>query len=65
MPSEYKKMKRAQNKKPKTHTKIANTFIENAIVKSNINALKTVYYLSTILSKEDMTEMKDNKIIRG
>jgi plasmid replication initiation protein len=63
MPSEYKKMKREQNKKPKVHQNIANTFIENAITKSNLSALKTIYYLSTILEKVDMERMKDDKIV--
>jgi len=63
LPSEYKTKKRVQNKKPKVHQKIANTFIENAITKSNISALKTLYYLSTILSKVDMENMKDSKIV--
>jgi plasmid replication initiation protein len=63
-PSEYKAKKRAINKnKPKVHQKIANTFIENAITKSNLSALKTIYYLSTILTKIDMQDMKDDKII--
>jgi plasmid replication initiation protein len=62
-PSDYKKMKREKNKKPKVHQKIANTFIENAIADSNVNALKTIYYLSTILEKTDMSQMKDDKII--
>ena len=62
-PSDYKKMKREKNKKPKVHQKIANTFIENAITDSNVNALKTIYYLSTILEKTDMSQMKDDKII--
>lgn len=52
-----------RNKKPQVHQKIANTFIENAIHKSNFSALKTIYYLSTILSKVDMSNMKDDKII--
>jgi len=55
--------KRAKKNKPKVHQKIANTFIENAISRSNISALKTLYYLSTILSKVDMENMKDSKII--
>jgi plasmid replication initiation protein len=62
-PSDYKKTKREKNKKPKVHQKIANTFIENAIADSNVNALKTIYYLSTILEKTDMSQMKDDKII--
>jgi len=55
--------KRQAKKKPKVHQKIANTFIENAITYSNVNALKTIYYLSTILEKTDMSQMKDDKII--
>jgi len=63
LPSEYKRKKREQNKKPKVHQKIANTFIESAITKSNLSALKTLYFLSTVLSKVDMQKMKDDKIV--
>lgn len=55
--------KRRTKLKPKVHSKIANTFIENAISKSNLSSLKTLYYLSTVLSKVDMSDMKDDKII--
>jgi plasmid replication initiation protein len=55
--------KRRNTLKPKVHQKIANTFIENAISKSNFSALKTLYYLSTVLSKLDMANMQDDKII--
>jgi plasmid replication initiation protein len=63
LPSEYKKKKREANKKPIVHQKIANTFIENAIANSNLGALKTIYYLSTIFDKIDMQNMKDEKIL--
>jgi len=63
MPSEYKAMQRNKNKQPKVHQKIANTFIESAITKSNLSALKTIYFLSTILSKVDMENMRDDKIV--
>lgn len=63
MPSDYKKLKRARNKKPKVHSRVSNTFIENAISKNNLSALKTLYYLSTVLSKIDMSNMQDNKIL--
>ena len=63
LPSEYKKMKREAKKKPKVHQKVANTFIENAITYSNVNTLKTIYYLATILEKEDLANEKDEKII--
>jgi hypothetical protein len=50
-------------KKPVVHQKISNDFISNAIQNNNLSALKTLYYLSTILSNVDMQNMKDNKII--
>jgi hypothetical protein len=59
----FNEAKRAAKNKPKVHQKIANTFIENAIAHNNLSALKTLYYLSTVLSNIDMYEMKDNKII--
>jgi len=61
--AKWKEEKRKAKKKPKVHTKIANTFIENAITDSNVNALKTIYYLATKLEKTDMSNMKDEKII--
>lgn len=63
LPSEYKKMKREQNKKPKVHSKVSNTFIENAISRSNLSALKTLYYLSTVLSEKELEKIEENKII--
>ena len=61
LPSEYKAKKRAENKKPKVHQKISNTFIENAISKNNLSTLKTIYYLSSALETFDLSEFKDNK----
>lgn len=55
--------KRRKELKPKVHSKISNTFIENAISKSNFSSLKTLYYLSTVLSTVDMENMKDDKIV--
>lgn len=55
--------KREQNKKKKVHSKVSNTFIENAIAKNNLSALKTLYYLSTVLSNVDLQSMKDNRIV--
>ncbi len=55
--------RRAAKKKPKVHQKIENTFIENAIKKPNIHALKTIYYLSTVLDTIDMSKMQDDKIV--
>ena len=55
--------KRAKSKKPKVHQKIANTFIDNAISRSNFSSLKTLYYLSTVLETTDLTNIKNEKII--
>ena len=52
-----------RKQKPRTHANISNTFIENAIQKSNYSTLKTMFYLATVLSEVDMTNMKDNKIV--
>jgi len=59
----WKEERREAKKKPRVHQKISNTFIENAITDSNVNAIKTIYYLSTVLEKIDMSKMKDEKII--
>ena len=52
-----------RNIKPKSHQKISNSFIENAISKSNLNALKTIYYLSIILQNEDLKEKDPKSLI--
>ena len=52
-----------RNIKPKVHQKISNSFIENAISNSNLTALKTIYYLSTILQDLDCKNKEDDKLI--
>ncbi len=64
--AKFRAEQRAKKKqKPKVHQKIANTFIENAIADSNASALKTLYYLSTVLNEADLnfTKMQDSKVI--
>jgi len=61
--AKWREEKRKAKKKPKVHTKIENTFIENAIIHSNVNALKTIYYLSTILTKIDFTDKNDKELL--
>lgn len=61
--AKYNADKRAQKKKPMVHSKVSNTFIENAISDSNLSALKTLYYLSSVLSEVDMEKMQDDKIV--
>lgn len=57
-PSEYKKMKEKQlhEQKVSVHQKISNNFIDNAINKNNINAIKTVFYLASILDDFDFAK---------
>ena len=56
LPSQFKREKkqRLENVKTKPHQKISNTFIENAISNSNINAVKVVFYLASLLEKENI-----------
>ncbi len=58
-----KAKKRAIKKAPSTHQKISNSFIENAISKSNLSALKTIYYLSTILQDFDLSNYDYDELI--
>jgi len=46
-----KKAKEFEEKKQKPLQKISNNFIDNTINKNNINAIKTVFYLATVLDK--------------
>lgn len=64
MPSEFKKLqaKKLAEQKVKPHQKISNTFIENVINKNNANAIKTVYYLASILEKE--TDLQDTPEVK-
>lgn len=64
-PREFKRLqaKKLAEQKIKPHQKISNTFIENVINKNNANAIKTVYYLATILEKEtDLQDTPDRKL---
>ena len=56
--AEYKRLEKEKlaQQKAKPHKKISNTFIDNTIAKSNLGALKTVYYLASIIEK--MEEFK-------
>lgn len=64
MPSEFKKLqaKKLAEQKVKPHQKISNTFIENVINKNNASAIKTVYYLASILEQE--TDLQDTPEVK-
>lgn len=55
-PREYKRqqLKKLEEQKAKPHQKISNTFIQSAIHKNTAGALKTVFYLASLLEKEDI-----------
>lgn len=57
-PREYKRLQeqKLQEQKIKPHQKISNTFIENVIIKNNSSAVKTVYYLASILENIDLDD---------
>ncbi|MCK5535645.1 MAG: replication initiation protein [Bacteroidales bacterium] len=65
LPSEAKKIKleKLKRQKVKPHQKIANNFIENAIIKSNASALKTLFYLASILERAELDKVKDDRIV--
>lgn len=65
MPSEFKKLqaKKLAEQKVKPHQKISNTFIENVINKNNASAIKTVYYLASLLENMDLQNIQDDKIV--
>jgi len=65
LPNKAKKLKEEKLKEQriKPHQKIANTFIENAIIKSNASAIKTIFYLASILERAELDRVKDEKII--
>lgn len=51
--------------KHKVHAKISNTFIENAIGKSTLSALKIIYYLATIFDEmENLENMAEDELIK-
>jgi plasmid replication initiation protein len=58
-----KKLKELESQKAKPHQKISNTFIENTVAKNNASAIKTLFYLASILEKIDQNKVKDDKIV--
>lgn len=65
LPSQWKREKAEQLKaqKIKVHRKISNNFIESAIQRNNINALKTIFYIASKLNSIDNIQVKEGKEI--
>lgn len=64
-PREFKRQQllKLQEQKIKPYRKISNTFIENVINNNNASAIKTVYYLATILEDMNLDNYKDNELL--
>jgi len=65
--SEYKRLeiekKKAKKNKPVVNQKIHNTFLDNTINKSNLSALKTIFYLSSILKDMELNKLNEDSLI--
>jgi plasmid replication initiation protein len=60
-PREFKKiqLEKLKKQKEKPHQKISNTFINSTIHKSTAGALKTIFYLASVLEKDDLNFKED------
>ena len=64
--AKMQKEKREQKKKKlatQAHSKVSNDLIENTIIKNNISALKTIYYLSTKFEELGLDKYQDDQIL--
>lgn len=63
--SEYRRLQKQEDEKNKLMPmqKINNNFLDNTIFKNNIGALKTIFYLSTILKNMDLMNKDDESLI--
>lgn len=65
--SEYKRIelekKKVKKNTPGVNQKISNTFLDNTINKSNLSALKTIFYLSSILRDMELSKLDEESLI--
>lgn len=63
--AEYRRLQKEEEEKKKLlpMQKISNNFLDNTIFKNNIGALKTIFYLSTILKDMDLKSKNDDELI--
>lgn len=63
--SEYRRLQKEEEEKKKLlpMQRISNNFLDNTIFKNNTGALKTIFYLSTILRDMDLQNKKDEELV--
>lgn len=63
--AEYRKLQKLEQEKSKLlpMQKISNNFLDNTIFKNNTGALKTIFYLSTILKDMNLKDKDDESLI--
>lgn len=63
--AEYRRLQKEEEEKNKLlpMQKISNNFLDNTIFKNNTGALKTIFYLSTILKNMDLKNKDDESLI--
>jgi hypothetical protein len=66
LPSEARKLRKQklESQKNKVHKKISNSFIESAIKRNTLNALKTIYYIANAVeSISDLNTFDNDKLL--
>lgn len=63
--AEFRKIQaeKLKQNKLKPHQKISNDFIDNTIKKNNLVCLKIMFYLASILKKQDITDIEDTNLV--
>lgn len=63
--AEFKKIQaeKLKQNKLKPHQKISNNFIDNTIKKNNLVCLKIMFYLASVLKKQDITNIADTNLV--
>jgi len=65
--AKWKKLQKEklQKQKIKIHNKISNNFIDNTIKKNNSSAIKTIYYIASIVEKiEDLKKSRNEDMLK-
>lgn len=63
--AEFRKIQaeKLKQNKLKPHQKISNDFIDNTIKKNNLVCLKVMFYLASVLKKQDIADIDDTNLV--